>query len=465
MKSPHVNQRRPRECAVVLSGCKATFIDDFRRRSHRLQDLLKSLGFPSHAAAVNKVLIFGYLLTSLIIGVGFLWTPQSAGLVTLGIPLSTPDVVSIVAVLLAISLLQARHRYRQAHRCWNTVSAPLEAGMRAGLVLMDLGLASMLVLQNLRWHHASNLLAFGALFGSSILVVAPLKRITIRVLVVLIGVLSASSLIIILANASWLAGGETLGSGFGSALLLILAGTVITATSAPALYRATADPRALRSRGLLTDLSIKSGSIFLLSSLALSIMEKTPWPRTAPYIALAVFFLGLVLYRSSFARIASPETLGFALFLVRLRPSWVRPIIFHSLVAATVVTTPLTLGLCVLFLLGKYTQVPLLLLALVALEISIDALIVQRRTAVLPASHISKLVQKSKAGLGAALCSGLAVVFSGILGTIAPQAAQSPWLGVTSGALALVAVLLTVLVLKDAPAWLRELSATETEDT
>lgn len=465
MKSPNVHQRRPCEYAVVLSGCKATFIDDFRRRSHRLQDLLKSLGFPSHAAAVNKVRIFAHLLTLLIIGVGLVWTPQPAGLVTLGIPLRTPEVVSIAAVLLAVTLLQARRRYRQAHRCWNSVSIPLEAGMRAGWVLMDLGLASMLIVQNLRWHEGSNLLAFGALLGSSILAVAPLKRITIRVLVVLVGVLSASSLIIILANASWLAGGETLGSGFGSALLLILAGTVITATSTPALYRATADPRAPRSRGLLTDLSIKSGSIFLLSSLALSIMEKTPWPRTAPYIALAVFFLGLVLYRSSFARIASPETLGFALFLVRLRPSWVRPIIFHSLVAATVVTTPLTLGLCVLFFLGKYTQVPLLLFALVALEISIDALIVQRRTAVLPASHISKLVQKSKAGLGAALCAGLAVVFSGILGTITPQAAQSPWLGVTSGALALVAVLLTVLVLKDAPAWLRELSATETEDT
>lgn len=465
MNTPNVTQWRPRVYAVVLSGCKATFINDFRRRSLRLQDLLTSLGFPSHAAAVNNVRIFAHLLTLLIIGGGLVWTPQPAGLVTLGIPLSTPEVVSIVAVLLAIALLQARRRYRQAHRCWNAVSAPLEVGMRAGLVLMDLGLATMLILQNLRWHEGSNLLAFGALFGSSILVVAPLKRITIRVLVVLIGVLSASSLIIILANASWLAGDDTLGSGLGSTTLLILAGTVLTAACTPALYRITAHPSSLHSRGLLTDLSIKAGSIFLLSSLALSIMEMTPWPWTAPYIALAVFFLGLVLYRSSFARISSPETLGFALFLVRLRPSWIRPIIFHSVVATTVVSTPLTLGLCVVFLLGKYTQAALLLVALVALEICIDALIVQRRTAVLPASHISKLAQSSKAGLGAALCAGLAVVFSGILGSITPQAAQSPWLGVTSSALVLVAVLLTLLVIKDAPAWLRELSATETEDT
>lgn len=273
MNTPNVTQWRPRVYAVVLSGCKATFINDFRRRSLRLQDLLTSLGFPSHAAAVNNVRIFAHLLTLLIIGGGLVWTPQPAGLVTLGIPLSTPEVVSIVAVLLAIALLQARRRYRQAHRCWNAVSAPLEVGMRAGLVLMDLGLATMLILQNLRWHEGSNLLAFGALFGSSILVVAPLKRITIRVLVVLIGVLSASSLIIILANASWLAGDDTLGSGLGSTTLLILAGTVLTAACTPALYRITAHPSSLHSRGLLTDLSIKAGSIFLLSSLALSIME------------------------------------------------------------------------------------------------------------------------------------------------------------------------------------------------
>ena len=464
MNSPNVNPRRPRECAAVLSGCKFTFINEFRRRSHRFQDLLTGLGFPSHPAAVKNVLIFGHLLTLLIVGAGLVWTPQPVGLVPLGIPLRSSEVVSVVAVLLAIALLQARRRYRQTHRGWNTVSAPLEVGMRAGLVLMDLVLAGMLMVQNLRWHEGNNLLAVGALVFSSILVVAPLKRTAIRVFVVLIVALSASTLILSYANASWLEGNGSLGPGLGFTLLLILAGTVITAISTPAFYRATAHPRALRSRGLLTDLSIKAGSIFLLSGLALSIMEMTSWPWMAPYTALAVFFSGLVLYRSSLARISSPETLGFALFLVRLRPSWVKPIVFRSLIAASVVATPLTLGLCVLFLLGKYTQAAVLLVALVAVEISIDALIIQRRTAVMPASHISKLAQESKAGLGAALCAGLAVVFSGILGTVIPQTAQSPWLAVTSGVLALVAALLTLLVLKDAPAWLCELSATETED-
>ncbi|GAA5189405.1 hypothetical protein GCM10023346_03850 [Arthrobacter gyeryongensis] len=157
--------------------------------------------------------------------------------------------------------------------------------------------------------------------------------------------------------------------------------------------------------------------------------------------------------------------MGFALFLVRLRPSWVRPLIIRSLVTAFVVTAPLTFVLSVFFLLGKYTQAAVLLVALAALEISIDALIVQRRTAVMPASYIAKLAQKSKAGLGAALCAGLAVVFSGILGTAAPQATNGPWLGIASGGLTLVAVLLAALVLNDAPAWLCELSATETEDT
>ncbi|MGO4584208.1 hypothetical protein AB4Z38_10045 [Arthrobacter sp. 2RAF6] len=424
-----------------------------------------SLGFSSHASAIDNALILGHLLTLLIISVGIVWTPQPAGLASLGIPLSTPDVVSIVTVLLAMALLQTRRRYRKSHRSWNIVSAPLEVGMRAGLVLMDLGLAGMFITQNLRWHEGNNLFAVGALIISSFLVVAPLKRTAIRVLVVLSVALSACSLIVLFTNASSFDIDERFGSGLAYKLLLILAGTVLTAASTPALYRVTAHPRALRGRGLLTDLSIKAACIFLLSGLSLSVMEMTAWPWTAPFIALAVFFSGLVLYRSSFARLFSPETLGYALFLVRLRPSWVKPLIIRSLVTAIVVTAPMTFVLCVFFLLGKYTQEAVLLVALVGLEISIDALIVQRRTAVMPASHISKLAQKSKAGLGAALCAGLAVVFSGILGTAAPQATQGPWLGIASGALTLVAGLLTVLVLNDAPAWLRELSATEVEDT
>lgn len=465
MKPSNVTQRRPRIYAVVLSGCKATFTNDFRRRSHRLQDLLRSLGVPCNAAAVNNLLIFGHFLTLLIIGVGILWMPQPARLATLGIPLSTPGVVSIVAVLLAIALLKARHRYRQGHRCWNTVSAPLEVGMRAGLILMDLGLASVLILQNLRWHEGSNLLAVGALVVASFLVVAPLKGTAIRVLVVLVVVLSASSLSVLFSSTSWLKGGDILSPGLDSTFLLIMGGTVLTAASTPFLYKVTAHPLARRSRGLLTDLSIKAGSIFVASSLALSIMEMTPWPWTAPFIALAVFFLGLILYRSSFAQISSPETLGFALFLVRLRPPWVKPLIFRSLVNTVVIITPSTFALCVFLLLGKYTQAAVLLVVLVALEIGIDALIIQRRTAVMPASHISKLAQTSKAGLGAALCAGLAIVFSGILGAVTPQLTQGPWLTAASSALTLVAVLLVALVLHDAPAWLRDLSATDTGDT
>lgn len=465
MNSLNVTHRRPRVYAVALSGCKATFTNDFRRRSHRLHDLLTSLGFTSHAAAVNNALIFGHLLTLLIIGAGIIWTPEPVGLTPVGIPLSTPDVVSIVSALLAIALLQSRRRYAKAHRCWNTVSVPLGVGMRAGLVLMDLGLAGMLILQNLRWHERSSLLAIGALLVSIFLVIAPLKRIAVRVSTLLIIVLSTSSLIALLGDGSWLEGDDILGPGLAHKLLLILAGTGFTAISTPLLYAVTAHPRALRDRGVLTDLSIKAACTFLLPTVVLSVMEMTPWPWTAPFVALIVFFLGLVVYRSSFARLFSPETLGFALFLVRLRPSWLKPLIIRSLVTATAAVTPLTFMLCLFLLLGSYTQAAFLLVALVALEISIDALAVQRRTAVMPASAISKLAQKSKAGLGAALCAGLAVVFSGVLGAAAPQATQGPWLGIASGALTLVAVLLTALVFIDAPAWLRELSATETEYT
>ncbi|MBT8159930.1 MULTISPECIES: hypothetical protein [Arthrobacter] len=430
-----------------------------------MQDLLKSLGFSPDPEKVNWFLIFGRLLTALIIAVGILWAPQRTALNTFGIPLSIPDAVSIMAALQAIGLLFARRRFRRAHRCWQTVSAPLEAGMRAGLVLTDLGFAGMLILQNLRWHEGGNLFAVGALVISSFLLVAPQKTNAIRTYVLLVVVSSAGTLLFLIGNTLWFDGHDPLGSGPASTLFVILAGTVLITVSTPALYRVTAHPRALRSRGVLVDLSIKAASIFILASLVLLTAEVTPWPRTAPFIAVAVFFSGLVVFRSSLTRITSPETFGLALFLVRLKPSWVKPIIFRSVVTAMVVVTPLTFVLCAFLLLKNYTHVVVLLGALVAVEIGVDALIIQRRTAVLPASHISKLPQKSKAGFGAALCAGFAVVLSGILGTVTQQAIQIPWLPLAAGGMALVAILLTSLVIKDAPQWLGELSATETEDT
>lgn len=91
MNLRNFTQRRPpRVFAVVLSGCKATFTNDFRRRSHRLQELVTILGFTPYAAAANHVLIIGHLLTLLIIGFGVVWTPQPVGLEALGIPLNTP---------------------------------------------------------------------------------------------------------------------------------------------------------------------------------------------------------------------------------------------------------------------------------------------------------------------------------------------------------------------------------------
>ncbi|MEV7605888.1 hypothetical protein AB0N65_10670 [Paenarthrobacter sp. NPDC089322] len=464
MTSPAAVQRRARAGTVALFGCKATFTNEFRRKSHRFQDLLKSLGFTARAATVNGFVVAGHMLTLLVILAGLLWTPGREGLTPLGVPFTTPELASLAAVLLAVALLQSRRRFTRAHRSWAAVSAPLEAGMRSGLILLDAGLAVMLVVQNLRWFEPGNVLAAGSVVTSLVLAVSPIGTRPALLLGVASAMTGAAALATSLLRAPWLAEAGGLGAGVLPQVLLVAAGTAAVAVLTPACYKSTAHTYALRSRGLLIDLSAKSGGVFLLAGAALPIMEVTLWPWTAPFVSIALFFLGLVMFRSSFSRISSPEALGYGLFLVRLAPDHIRPLLFRSLLTSVAMVIPLILVLMLFLFINGYLQAALLLGSLFILETSIDALITQRRTAVLPASHIQQLAQKSKVGLGAALCAGVAVVFSGILGAVTPVPTENPWLGMAAGALVLVAVLLTAIVFTDAPAWLRELSATETEE-
>ena len=465
MNSPIAAHRHDRAFSVVLSGCRATFTNDFRRRSHRFQDVAGSLGFRVGAGTANGFLLAGQFLTLLLIVAGLAWTPPEAGLEPLGIPVTTPELAGVAGVLLAVALLQARRRCRRSHRHWNTVSQALDTGMRAGVVLLDAGLALMLIVQNLRWAGAGNILAALSLLAALALVLSAAKPWLIRPLAIAAVSAGAGSLVAVAAQAPWLAATAGIrGGGIAPTVLSLSLGLAVTVFATPLLYKASAHVRALQSRGLLIDLSVKSGSLFIFAGAALPLAGSTPWPWTAPFISLAVFFLGLVLFRSSFARISSPETAGYSLFLYRLAPHHIRPLIIRSLLTYLLLVLPASVALAITLVVSGYALQALLLAALVILETSIDALIIQRRTAILPASHISQLAQKSKAGLGAAVCAGVAVVFSGILGAVNPQATENPWLAMASGALVLVAGLLTGVVLADATSWLRELSATETED-
>ncbi|MFW0773416.1 hypothetical protein ACLRGI_09615 [Paenarthrobacter nitroguajacolicus] len=464
MTSPSAAQRRPRAGTAALSGCQATFTNDFRRRSHRFRDLMGSLGFTVHARAVTALLSIGQVLLLVVIGYGLLWSPPREGLAQVGVPLESPDIVAIVGAFLAVALLQARRRFKRSHLAWNTVSRTLEVGMRAGLVLLDLGLAGMLVVQNLRWHEPGNILVTFSLLIASVLAVTPMRVSLVRSLTTAVLISGISGIVVVLLEAPWLRAAGELGAAGISQLPIIITGTFLVAALTPVAYKATALPQAMKSRGLLLDLALKAGTIFLLAGTGFAIAQVTPWPWVAPYVSLAVFFLGIVLYRSAFARISSPEALGFSLFLLRLSKRHVKPLVLHSILSACVLVAPLTLTMSGMLLLNRQPLVALLLISLVLLEVSIDALVIQRRTAVLPASHIRKLAQKSKSGIGAALCAGVAVIFSGILGTSSTQSADSPWLALIAAAFVLVAVLLTSLVFTDAPAWLRDLSATDTED-
>lgn len=464
MKLLDVARKQPRVYDVVLSGCCATFLDDFRRRSHRFQDLSRSLGLPAGARTIESAMVLGHALAIVAICFGMFWTPEKPGSNTLVPPLTIPAVASVVAVPMAAILALSRRRYRTIHKCWTGVSGPLESGMRSGLILTDLGIATMIIVQNLRWHQTSNVLAVGALSVAILLALTPARKFAVRIFAIIATLLSTSIIISVSIQISLFDHVSAVTYSLLSVTATVAGLALFVALCTPFLYAVSSHAVAMRTTGLLRDMSIKSAGICIISSLSIFVAQLTAWPTVAPFVALVVFFLGLVVYRSSFARISSPEALGFGLFLVRLRPDWARSIIFRSSVTSAAMVIPMTLALAGVLIMNQSASIALLLCALVLLEMSIDALIIQRRTAVMPASHISALPQRSKAGVGAAVCAGLSFVFSGILGTVMPEGIDTTWLFVISGSLVLVAVLLIALVVFDAPEWLREISCTETED-
>lgn len=449
--------------AVALTGCHATYVNEFRRRSSRLQGVLDDLGFRFSLGASKAVVTAGQAATLLVIVIGLVWTAPHAGLSPLGIPLNAPDLTTIAGAMLALGLLQARRRFRRAHRQWTTVSGALGCGMRAGLAIPDIGLALMLAVQNLHWGSLINVLATLGLAGATVALL-PNGRSWVWTPGIIAAAATSGSVIMLIAQSPALiifSGGK---DQYAIDLAVTLASMVLTASGTPLLFTGIAHNCAFKSRGLFLDMGIKAGGIVLLASLALIIGENTPWPGVAPFVSIAVFFLGMILFRSGFVRTSSLETLGFGLFVFRTVPGKARALLLRSLFTNAVLVLPALACLIATLLFHGNPQSALLLAALAVFEIAADALIIQRKTAVLPASRIAELSQRSRAGLGAALCGGMAVVLSGVLGGIIPGAAEPAWLAAVAGALVIVAALLFGVLMADTPSWLRDLTATETEE-
>lgn len=468
MNGSTTHSRGPATVAAVLFGAKGSYLNDFRRRAHRTRGLLDSLGLSVRPGAVRVFLILGTALAVTAMLVGIVWTPPRAGLHAMGIPLEAPDLVSLVGALAAVGLVAARRRHCATHVSWAGVSPAVETGFRLGPLGVDLGLALMLVVQNLRWHEPHNLLTAAALLGTVVLAVLPARSRPLSGVGVGGAALALVSCGVVLAPllGPVLGAGRSVPTGQGPEawFAVALVGLVVGPLTAW-LYHLVAPAHALRSPGLMLDLAVKTGVHSIIAATATRVADATRWTEAAPYVGLAVFFLGLLIVRNSFVRVTSPEALGHALFLMRLAPERVRALQGRALALSVCLSGPATAALALWLVLGGWWHVAVLLLALFALEIGIETLVVQRSTAVLPASAMAQLPQRSKAGLAAALCGGVALTFAGVLtATGAHDIGAGPATWAAAG-FAATALALVGLAVHDAPQWIRELVATETEET
>jgi hypothetical protein len=450
--------------AVALSGARATYINEFRRKASRLRDVLSDLGFSISLGTSKAAVTAGQAVTLLVLMVGLGWTPPPTGLIPLGIRLSAPELAAMAALVLAAGLLQARRRFRRAHRQWTTLTGALESGMRAGLAIPDIGLALMLVVQNLRWGYPINALGSVSLVGAAVTLLSSGRR-RAWPSAIMATAAATATLVMLISQSNMLVASVNIKDQIMIDMAIAVASLILTASATPILFAGIAHKYALKTRGLFLDMGIKVGSVVLLASLSLSISEGTPWPGIAPFVSIAVFFLGMIFFRSGFVRTSSPETLGYALFVFRISPRKPRALIIRSLVTNAVLVLPALACLITTLLVHRNPQSALLLAALAIFEIAADALAIQRRTAVLPASRIAELSQRSRTGVGAALCAGMAVVLSGVMGGIIPGSAEPAWLPAVAGALVIVAALLIGVLVADATSWLRDLTATETEES
>lgn len=450
--------------AAALQGVRGSHLNEFRRRRIRLASLSAALGIPMTGRVTAWAVAASQLLTVAVILFGLAWIPARSGLRSFGIPVEAPTIAAALGVLLALGLLKARRRYSSTRTSWIGVSGGMDVGMRAGAVSLDIGLALMLLVQNLRWHEPENLLAAGALVLSTMVVAWPVRG-------HFVSVSSAASIVLILAClATVVATGHRAAGLFqDQTTTLLQAGAVVCAAllaggGSVLAYRWCAPADSLRSRGLYLDLGLRASLLVVLPAAVMVVVDLTLWRDATPYVGLAAFFLLLLFFRAALARVLSPEGLGYGLFLLRLTPETIRPVVLRSIALALMVLLVPVVLFAAILLIRSGPVVVILLFALVVLEICTDAFIIQRSTAVLPARSISKLAQKSKAGLGAAVCAAVAITFSGVLGAAGPQVVGTTSLLVAAGALMVVAMVLAGLTVYDAPTWIKDLAATETEE-
>lgn len=451
--------------AAVLLGIRASRRNDVRRRAQQIRAALHALGLNVSLPAVRIALAVSTALALGAAVIGIMWAPGDAGLERWGIPLPTSALVTMACALLGAGLLQARHRHSRVHPSWAGLSPATEIGLRAGPLLVDFVFVLMLVVQCLRWHESHNLVAASSLILAAAVALCPGRSLREAGL----WAIGAGSVVVgpLLVIAPLL---RTFGGSLPAGLEIgvWMAGSGLVLATGPitvVLYLRCAPRQSMRSRGLLIDLAVKTTLLSGLSLLAVVILEATPWYPVGPYAGLTVYFLGLLCIRTSFVRITSMEALGCALLLLRLVPRrQVRAMHRRSLLIATVLCGPAggALG-CWLLFRGQWSEA-VVLGALLVLELGLEALILQRTAAVLPASSMARLPQESKAGLAAALSGGMAVTFTGVLTATGVHGVPPSTALVAGGCMTAVAGLLLALAIHDVPAWISEITATDSEE-
>ncbi|HRW18632.1 MAG TPA: hypothetical protein P5181_07275 [Dermatophilaceae bacterium] len=270
---------------------------------------------------------------------------------------------------------------------------------------------------------------------------------------------------LVVGSASMVDGRGSTGSS--SALLLslgltsgvVLASALVTSATTAHLARRRLAPRrpsAHRSAGIAVAAVLGMGALgasFARSSDSLA--------GVADHLQIAAGLVAVLLLRATHVHSTSPEALGYGLLLARHTGLSGQCIARHYRVNALALSAPTWAATVILLLAAGRGTVAVLAFGLFVLEVTVDEVIVQRQTAVLPASRTGQLSTASKSGAGAALC--LAIIFAaagaaGLFPTLAFDGHEAQTLA-AAGLLTACAGVLAWLADADAQPWLTDLHA------
>lgn len=249
---------------------------------------------------------------------------------------------------------------------------------------------------------------------------------------------------------------------WASAVAISLLAASVTVWVARGLGRTRLAPRSAhadRQAGVLTAAGLGIG--WMLQE----ILAATPWAAVRPAAPLLAAFAVALLLRTRHVRFTSPEARGYGLFLVRDASGMSGRVLRHYAVNAMLLLAPTMIATAAQLLLIGAAPTLMLLLALWALEVAGDVVVVQRRAAVLPAHALNTLGLASRSGLAAAGCFAVAATATGVAGFQTPFHFDDPTaVAGVAGLLLASAALLTVLAALDSSGWLEDLKITRPEE-